>query len=58
LKENPVVCAPLLLLYRNKEQWAVKYPGLVTPAVQKRPSKEVKNVTFSFCFTLSDRVRL
>jgi len=30
--------ALLLLLYRNKEQWAFKYPGQVTQAAQKRPS--------------------
>ena len=57
-KKTPIMFALLLLLYRTKEQRAVKYPGQVTPAAQKRPSKEVKNVTFSFCFTLSDGVRL
>jgi len=30
--------APFLLLFKNQEQQAFKYPGQVTPAAQKRPS--------------------
>jgi len=35
--------ALLLLLYRNKEQWAFKYPGQVTPAAREDPVKRLSN---------------
>jgi stress response protein SCP2 len=31
----------LLSLYRNKEQWAFKYPGQVTPTGLKIPGKRL-----------------
>jgi hypothetical protein len=37
----------LLLLYRNKAQWAFKYPGQVTPPARKDPVKGLKSIMIS-----------
>jgi len=44
LKENPIMFAPLLMLYSNKEQQAVTYLGQVTQQPRKDPVKRLSAV--------------